>query len=162
MLGTAPRHGAAATKRPGALARFIGRPVKRCWVPRSPRRYSSAEVVFLTATMGNLDVIRTCFGHPFRTRILGEIPSILHRQRPELENPEGRTALEGAHEARGATGAAGPVGGRSGQEPLHMRVDWVGVKRIARGEGASARDDACENPTATHSFWDVTLDREGA
>ena len=41
-----------------------------------------------------------------------------------------------------------------------MRVDWVGVKRIARGEGRAAGDDACENPTATHSFWDVTLDRE--
>ena len=141
--------------------------------------------------------------------------------RPELENLEGRTALEGAHEARegnrscrpggrphgplplptrvdgvgvqrigrgegagaphghvyrdpahtlfgtspsiarGASRSCRPGGGRSGQEPFHMRVDSVAVKRIARGEGRAGRDDACENRTPTHSFWDVTFDREG-
>ena len=149
--------------------------------------------------------------------------SILHRQRPKLENPEGRTEPRWRARTKrgGRVGAAGPVGGRSGQEPLHMRVDGVGVqrigrgeragaphghvyrdpahtlfgtspsiargasrscrpgggrsgqeplhmrvdsvavKRIARGEGRAGRDDACENRTPTHSFWDVTFDREG-
>ena len=37
----------------------------------------------------------------------------------------------------------------------------MGVQRIGRGERAGAREDASENPTATHAFWDVTFDREG-
>ena len=63
--------------------------------------------------------------------------------------------------ARGASRSCRPGGGRSGQEPFHMRVDSVAVKRIARGEGRAGRDDACEKRTPTHSFWDVTFDRMG-
>ena len=49
-----------------------------------------------------------------------------------------RTALEVGDEAREASGAAGPVGGRRGRLPLHLSLDGLGLQRIAGGRTATA------------------------